>query len=142
MPEIFVYGTLKRGGKWHHLLENELFVGEDSVQGEMYLEKNGYYPILYVGSESVPGEIYLVSEEAYKKVVELESDADYDVQKVKTTNGIEVTVFYFQDMEQKSIERKIDNFDAQAYFDKWLSETDRNSDSFKAFLEWGGKQDL
>jgi gamma-glutamylcyclotransferase (GGCT)/AIG2-like uncharacterized protein YtfP len=54
--ELFVYGTLKQGGKWHHLVSNEHFVGEDAIEGEMYLEKGGTYPILFVGTDIIKGE--------------------------------------------------------------------------------------
>lgn len=138
MSELFVYGTLKQGGKWHHLIEDETYLGKDTVEGEMYLEKGGYYPILFVGTDLITGEVYSVRPEAYDAVVALEADADYDVVTVMTTGGRAVTVFYFKDESQKNPDQRIDNFDAPAFFQKWLAVTSPDSDSFKEYLALGG----
>lgn len=138
MKELFVYGTLKKGGKWHHLIEDEQFLGEDSVEGEMYLEKGGYYPILYVGTDLITGEVYSVRPEAYDAVVALEADANYDVVTVTTVGGRAVTVFYFTDETQKDPDRKIDNFDAPAFFQKWLDNTPQDSASYKEYMRSKG----
>lgn len=120
METLFVYGTLKKNGKWHQLLAQEKYLGSDSVDGELYLEKGGYYPILFKGTEVVHGELYEVSPEAYEKVMALESDADYDIQTVQTHQGRVVKVFFFQDLAQKIPSQKITDFDADFYFQKWL----------------------
>jgi gamma-glutamylcyclotransferase (GGCT)/AIG2-like uncharacterized protein YtfP len=66
MKEMFLYGTLKKGGKWHQLVANEEFLGNDIVNGEKYMDKNGYYPILFVGTDEILGEVYNVSPEAHE----------------------------------------------------------------------------
>lgn len=122
--KIFVYGTLKKGGKWHHLIENEDYLGQDTVRGEMYLEAGGYYPILFQGEEEIPGEIYEVSPKALEAVVELESDANYMLVQALTANGIPVELFYFTDESQKDPKRKLSEFDAKYYFEKWKKESE------------------
>jgi len=137
MTELFVYGTLTTGGKWHHLLENEPLLGKDKVEGALYLEKGGYLPILFVGTDLIAGEVYSVSLDAYKAVVDLEGDADYDVVTVMSVGGRAVTVFYFKDETQKNPDQKIEEFDAAAYFQKWLAATPPDSPSFREFIRLG-----
>lgn len=138
MKEIFAYGSLKQGGKWHHLIENELFKGTDTIEGEMYLEASGYYPILFAGVDLVQGEVWSLSDESYQKVWELEADADYEVKTVTTVGGLPVIVFFMKDESQKDPSRRINNFDAALYFNKWLAENDTDSPSYRQFLDWGG----
>lgn len=138
--ELFVYGTLKRGGKWHHLVENEVFIGEDAVNGEMYLEKGGFYPVLYDGKDMIQGEIYRVGEAAYQRVLALESDADYDIKTAQAISGREVRIFFFKDESQKDSEKRIVEFHAAEYFKRWLDVTPRNSESYLFWLEWGGSE--
>lgn len=137
---LFVYGTLKRGGKWHCLVEKEMFIGEDAVKGEMYLEKSGFYPVLYYGEDIIYGEIYRVRATAYQKVIALESDADYDIKIVKTISGRDVGVFFFKDESQKDSERRIVDFRAEEYFKRWLEVTPRNSESYLSWLELSGNK--
>lgn len=114
---------MKKGGKWHHLIEDQEFVREDAIYGEMYLNEAGYYPVLYVGYGAVPGEVYRVSEPALQSVIELESDANYDMQEVLTIGGILVKVFFFMDDTLKDSSRKIASFDAVSYFEKCKRES-------------------
>lgn len=137
---LFVYGTLKKGGKWYHLIENELFLGHDAVHGEMYLEKEGFYPILYPGNDIIQGETYTVRESVYQRVLALESDADYDIKTVNAIRGRAVSVFFFKDESQKDPERRIVEFHAEECFKRWLDVTPRNSESYRFFLEWGGTE--
>ena len=51
---LFAYGTLQRGGIWHHLLAWEEFVGRDTVTGGLYLHPCGVYPVLLPGDRAVP----------------------------------------------------------------------------------------
>ena len=50
--EVFVYGTLKRGGRLHHCLTDSEYVGEGVVRGKMY--DVGAFPAL-IHSDSVAG---------------------------------------------------------------------------------------
>ncbi|OGE26147.1 hypothetical protein A3C26_01315 [Candidatus Daviesbacteria bacterium RIFCSPHIGHO2_02_FULL_39_12] len=135
---LFVYGTLKKGGKWHHLIANEVFLDQDAVHGEMYLEKGRFYPILYTGNDIIKGETYIVRESVYQRVLILESDADYDIKTARAISGREVRVFFFKDESQKDPEKRIVEFHAEEYFKRWLDVTPRNSESYLFWLEWGG----
>lgn len=50
--EVFVYGTLKRGGRLHHCLTDSEYVGEGVVRGKLY--DVGAFPAL-IHSDSVAG---------------------------------------------------------------------------------------
>lgn len=139
MKEIFTYGTLKTGGKWHHLIANEVFQGIDSIKADLRIEQEAYYPVLFMGTSLVQGEIWSISDSAYQKVWELESDANYQVETVTTTNGKQVIVFFMKDEGQKNKFLKIENFDQREYFRKWLKETDKKTPAYQFFLNWGGQ---
>lgn len=137
---LFVYGTLKQGGKWSHLLDGQRLLGEDSIQGEMYLEENGSYPILYLGAGAVRGEVYQVDEDALGKVTELEADAGYEYVPIKTASGRDVSVFCYTDPSNLDPSTAILSFDAMSSFKKWLESTPEDSDSFREFIRLGGKR--
>ncbi len=138
--KLFVYGTLKQGGKWHHLLKGQAFLGNDSVLGEMYLDTEGFYPILYQGSSTVDGEVYDVDEHAFNAVRDLESNAGYDCLQVQTRLGQTAMVYCYTDSPDRDPATRITTFDAAANFKQWLDATPRDSDSFQEFLRLGGKE--
>lgn len=139
--KLFVYGTLKEGGKWHHLLQNsQRLEPGDSILGEMYLFED-VYPVLFRGDDMIRGETYDVPDKDYSRVFELESDANYVIDTVVTDRGHEAEVYFFQDESVKDPERQITEFDAIEYFHRWLEITPRDSESFQFFLEWGGNAD-
>ena len=69
---IFVYGSLRRGGRWHHVLGNSPFAGRARTRREWSIVPVGPYPGLVPGSESVEGELFLVSAEVLAAVDRLE----------------------------------------------------------------------
>jgi len=60
---LFVYGTLKRGGSRHWILQDFPFLGRAKVKG-FALYDLGLYPAMVPGAGVVYGEVYEVSEEA------------------------------------------------------------------------------
>ena len=62
---LFVYGTLKRGGSRHWIIENLPFLGRAKAKG-FVLYDLGPYPAMVPGAGLVYGEVYEVSEEALK----------------------------------------------------------------------------
>jgi len=60
---LFVYGTLKRGGSRHWILQNFPFLGRAKAKG-FVLYDLGPYPAMVYGAGVVYGEVYEVSEEA------------------------------------------------------------------------------
>jgi gamma-glutamylcyclotransferase (GGCT)/AIG2-like uncharacterized protein YtfP len=56
--DVFVYGTLRRGGISHTVLDGARFVRDAMVQGTLY-DIDGEYPALMLyGGTRVPGEIW------------------------------------------------------------------------------------
>ena len=59
---VFTYGTLLRGERNHHLISDEDFVCEATVNGFIMFNL-GTYPGIYPGDDVIEGEIYLVDDE-------------------------------------------------------------------------------
>jgi gamma-glutamylcyclotransferase (GGCT)/AIG2-like uncharacterized protein YtfP len=59
---LFVYGTLKRGGSRHWILDGFPFLGRAKAKG-FVLYDLGPYPAMVSGAGLVYGEVYEVSEE-------------------------------------------------------------------------------
>jgi gamma-glutamylcyclotransferase (GGCT)/AIG2-like uncharacterized protein YtfP len=64
---LFVYGTLKRGGSRHWLLQDFPFLGRAKAKG-FVLYDLGPYPAMVPGAGVVYGEVYEVSEEALQAI--------------------------------------------------------------------------
>ena len=70
---VFTYGTLLKGERNHHLINDNDYVCDASVSGfEMF--NLGRYPGIYHGDGIVNGEIYLVDDKTLKKLDELEEE--------------------------------------------------------------------
>ncbi len=69
---LFVYGSLRRGGAWHHVLADAIAVGAARTRSEWRIVPVGPYPGMVPGTESVVGELYLVSTEVLHAVDALE----------------------------------------------------------------------
>jgi gamma-glutamylcyclotransferase (GGCT)/AIG2-like uncharacterized protein YtfP len=54
--KVFVYGTLKKGGHFHEVLQDSRFIGEGAVEGQLY--NLGAFPGLVQGEGEVKGELY------------------------------------------------------------------------------------
>jgi len=57
---LFVYGTLKRGFRAHHLLGAARFLGARQTLARFGLVDCGAYPALVLGQRAVEGELYEV----------------------------------------------------------------------------------
>jgi len=64
---LFVYGTLKRGGSRHWIIENLPFLGRAKAKG-FVLYDLGPYPAMVPGAGVVYGEVYEVSKEALQSL--------------------------------------------------------------------------
>lgn len=111
MTKIFVYGTLRKGGKGRSF-EGE-FLGTDRITGKLY--DLGWYPgvrevrgIFDPAGPAIVGEIYEISEETFRSLDEYEgcgSDPTfpdtglYYRKQVVTENNVPVWVYiYSQDI--------------------------------------------
>lgn len=137
MTELFVYGTLKQGGKWHHMMSGSDFLGLDTIQGEMFVDD--YFPYLFNGTDIISGEVYDVRMEDYERIAAMEGD-EYGTSKVTTGKNRQIVVFTAVDNSKRNPKNRITNFDAAAYFKKWLEDTPRDSDSWQEFVELGGQE--
>lgn len=100
MSQIFVYGTLLKG-----MYNYEIYCSEENsyrkkayVDGLLYSLKGKRYPALLAGEERIAGEIHEVSEEALKRIDEMENyfgeghpDNEYD-KKIVTAHDEEGNV--------------------------------------------------
>ena len=97
--KIFVYGTLKRGGRAGDMLRGQQFIGEAQTIPEYMLFGNPrIYPMLYrVGPQtgvSVKGEVYDIDDRMLQRLDAYESYPSlYDRQQVELTNGETVTAY-------------------------------------------------
>ncbi len=72
MDKLFVYGTLKRGGRLHGCLKHQQFLGE-AITPPKYDLIGGYgFPFLVKGEYRVKGELYEVSEEMWPLLDDVE----------------------------------------------------------------------
>lgn len=71
---MFCYGTLKDGGRWHHLIEKAEFIGDGKLSGfEMYEMEGGIMPMLKpCPGGVVHGEVYEVDKPTLDKLRVLE----------------------------------------------------------------------
>ena len=123
---LFVYGTLQRGGIWHHLLAREDFVGCDTVAGALYLHPCGAYPLLFPGDRAVPGEVFRVGLAALERVARLEA-SEYTPRDVMTGVGRSVTVFVCEDDRLRIPSRALESFDPTRYHAAWRLTLDQHS---------------
>ena len=68
MSKLFIYGTLKKGYRAHHFLEehNAVFLEEAATHPRYHLFKLGWYPGMVIDEEFygvVHGELYEVTED-------------------------------------------------------------------------------
>ena len=75
MPRVFVYGTLKRGGRYHDLLATQKFIGEARTATGYTLYQPADYPGMVhteKDTEGVTGELWEVSTDYLAKLDALE----------------------------------------------------------------------
>ena len=72
MTNVFVYGTLRDGGRLHRYMQGATFVGKARVEGELF--SLGSFPGAEFGSSQtwVEGEIYRVTPEILSRLDDLE----------------------------------------------------------------------
>lgn len=73
MNEVFVYGTLLRGLRYHGILTGAAFLGPAHVHGRLF--DLGPYPALWPGPDRVQGEVYRVDAQILAQLDQLE---DFD----------------------------------------------------------------
>jgi len=94
MPQLFVYGSLKRGFSNAHWLDGQEFLAEVRTAPGYRMLDYGGFPALVLGTDSIKGELYEVGEDCLERLdilegvaerlyerttVRLEADAPFDV---------------------------------------------------------------
>lgn len=99
---LFVYGTLKRGGKYHAYLEEANLVAEHaSAKGTLYDTELGYPAFSLAGNDDITGEVYDIPDVLWPALDFLEDcvgeESDLYEKKiltVQTENGSAEAVVY------------------------------------------------
>jgi len=81
MDKIFVYGTLKRDGRYFSSIEKEVKFIRDDVYVRGVLISLGKYPGLIEGNGKVIGELFSITEIGLKKCNKIEGYSYYDKDK-------------------------------------------------------------
>ena len=92
---VFVYGTLRLGETYHHLMSACEYLGPRSTAPEYELVNIGRYPGLIMdGATSVRGDLFLVTPEILEKLDEYEGyPEDYSRESIDL-EGAETAVAY------------------------------------------------
>lgn len=71
---MFVYGTLKRGFRNHHLIKNSKFIGDGVIKGYAMYDLGSFPGIKKDENEEVKGEVFEIDQNTLKRVDQLESE--------------------------------------------------------------------
>ncbi len=87
--QVFVYGTLKRGGHNHHLLEGDTFLGEHRTPPRYTMYSLGGFPaVVRHGNTAIQGEVYRISQQTFANLDRLEDyPSFYDRELIDTPYG-------------------------------------------------------
>ena len=76
---LFVYGTLKEGGRLHHLLKDSTFLGTYYTEPNYFLFDTGPVPMVFPvpkgTGQKVEGEIYEVNDSEFRTIKTMEEPA-------------------------------------------------------------------
>lgn len=82
---VFVYGALKKGGAWHHLLEGADFAGEGYTEAKYPMVVQGIpYLLDETGGYHVHGEMYAVDMDTIRALDALEQHPRWYKRLIKT----------------------------------------------------------
>lgn len=95
---LFVYGTLKRGYRSHHLLDGQEFVGNASTAPGYRLYDSGDYPCLVKDTatdHSIHGELFRVDEACLARLDEYEGAPHLFMRTFIEVPGVHEPVFTY-----------------------------------------------
>jgi gamma-glutamylcyclotransferase (GGCT)/AIG2-like uncharacterized protein YtfP len=103
LHKLFVYGTLKRGGRLHHNLSSSRFICDDRV-GNCNLYMIQWYPGAEHGDGVIGGEVYEIDDSTLRTMDDLEDEGILYKRELKTTqSGHEVWIYmYLGDIDPES----------------------------------------
>ena len=73
MNYVFVYGTLMKNERNHHLINDKDFVNEAKLEN-YYMFNLGTYPGIFIGNGVILGEVYNVNDDTLKRLDYLEEE--------------------------------------------------------------------
>ena len=100
---IATYGTLKKGFHNNYLLEDDKFLGEDTIKGAMQLAGGGHpYIFADVDTKHLEDdhtvEVYEVSEKTYEPIKSMELAYGYYIKEVDTKYGKAIVFFTVKEL--------------------------------------------
>ena len=95
---IFVYGTLRRGEPYHHLMSACEYLGTRKTLPKYELVNIGHYPgLLSRGNTAVTGDLYLVDSETLDKLDEYEGyPEDYSREYVDLVGSEQAVAYMYR----------------------------------------------
>lgn len=93
LTRLFAYGTLRPGGRLHHLIEHDVFssVPASAPGYQMWLPDHGMFPVIVAGEGVVHGDVLEVLDgPALRSTIRMEESAGY-VAKSLALQGLLVT---------------------------------------------------
>ena len=99
IKRVFVYGTLKKGGGNHRLLNGCKFVGEHITENEHTMVDFGPFPaILEGGTTPITGEVYVINNSVAGDLDRLEGDPSMYQRKIIDTEYGKALVYYMKEL--------------------------------------------
>ncbi|MBI4815557.1 MAG: gamma-glutamylcyclotransferase [Deltaproteobacteria bacterium] len=93
---LFVYGSLLRGERNHHMLQKAPFAGEGRTVRSFELVDLGPYPALLPGgSTSVVGELFAVPDELLLELDAFEDEREYARREIELLDGRRVFAYVY-----------------------------------------------
>ncbi|MGE3809773.1 MAG: gamma-glutamylcyclotransferase [Gemmataceae bacterium] len=89
MVHLFLYGTLKRGGLAHHLMDGQQFQGEVKSAPRFRLYDCGPYPGLVEDEAgiAIEGELWLIDESILPDLDKYEGDRLFERKEIQLEDG-------------------------------------------------------
>lgn len=100
---VFVYGTLRRGERNHHLLVNAQSLGNHTTSPVYDLYDLGSYPAVSEGHGAIFGEVYLVDDHTLEQLDYIEDvPVTYRREQIETIFGL-AWIYIYQDVSQLDV---------------------------------------
>ena len=96
MIYVFVYGTLRRGGQYHHLMKNaELAATTRTLPNYTLVDVGSYPAMLNGGKQAVVGEVYAIKDGTLIELDVLEGVPDlYTRETIELENGMKAWAYF------------------------------------------------
>lgn len=122
---VFTYGTLMKGNRFHHILEDAEFIGSGTVKGiDVFSADGGRFPMAKIGEGIAVGEVYNVTQREMNYINGLEcynpnskNNTFYDrkIVIVNMENGTELEAFIYISL------RNVDGMPKTESNTKWVA---------------------